>query len=435
MPPAFLLGLSLLAAANSPPPDTLQTKVAALLDDRCSMCHDGSGEAGSVEALDLSSLPGSLVGQRASQRDVPLIAPGNPDGSYLLHKIVGGHNIQGDVMPPDEDPLSPEEVALVRDYIEGLTPSQAPAPTPATSSTTDQANDHTPTLAKKTRGSKAFHGTHQVVLPTTTTLGQRTLQFRIDHRFGRIGTERGAFGLDAGVIMRFAMAYGIFDSWDVFLGRTNARKGWELGTKYVPIRQESGKPVSFGGYASVDFYRDFSVSNPWSGNIMAMLSRLWFDRWSTMLTVSYHFVTNHNPRVSVDYSDGKGPVPVRDKRGTLLLGVASSVYLGKRKRWGIDLEYSLPVPDGRSPNVFYYRGGDADQSGTKIGSWGIGGSLLTGKHFFQLMLTNNRQIQLNQAAAGGDSGNPFSTAGVSSKNPFHKFNFFLGFNLGRTFKL
>ncbi len=273
------------------------------------------------------------------------------------------------------------------------------------------------------------------MLPTTSTLGKRTLQYRIDHRFGRIGTERGAFGLDAGVVMSMGLQYGILDGWDVRLRRTNSRKGWELGTKYVPVRQEAGMPLSFGMYGSVDFYRDFGVANPWSGNFMAMLSRLWFERWVTMLTFGYHLRTNHAGRVTVDFKDGNGPVLVKDTRDTFDIGIATAVYLGKRKQWGIDLEWLLPVPAGGTPNVFYYHGGDADPAGSKIGAWGIGGSYTTGKHFFQVFFTNNREIHPNGAAPGGQSGNPFKTDGVDSKNPFHKFNFFLGFNLGRNFTL
>ena len=194
-------------------------------------------------------------------------------------------------------------------------------------------------------------------------------------------------------------------------------------------------PVSFGMMGSVDFFRDFDVANPWSGNFVAMLSRLWFERWATMLTLGYHLRTDHNPRPTVDYKNGDGPVLVKDTRDTLTLGLATSVYLGKRKQWGIDLEWLLPIPAGGTPNKFYYRGGDADPTGSKIGAWGIGGSYTTGKHFFQVFFTNNREIHTNLAAPGGQSGNPFKTEGVDSKNPFHKANFFLGFNLGRNFTM
>jgi hypothetical protein len=333
-----------------------------------------------------------------------------------------GRDMVGLLMPLGGDPLPKEQLETVQSWIaslpgDGAQPVDGPidAPQPKT---------------------KPFHGTSQIVLPTTTTLGKLTMQYRIDHRFGRIGTERGFFGTDAGVVMAMGLAMGILDGWDIGLGRTNSRKGWELYTKYIPIRQEEGMPVSFGGYVSVDWFRDFDVANPFSGNFMAMLSRLWFQRWATMLTVSYHLPTNHNSRVFVDFEDGDGPVAVEDTRGTFDLGFATTVWLGKRKKWGLDFEWFLPVPAGGSaPDPFYFRGGDADPTGTKLGSWAFGGSYYTGKHFFQLFVSNNREIRLNLAAAGGQVKNPFDDPSTDHKNPLYEANFFLGFNLGRRFTL
>jgi hypothetical protein len=400
--------------------EALEAQVVEIFDDACTMCHDEGGDPTDPGDLNLEVPLSSLIGQRSVVVDKPLVDPGNPSGSYLLDKMYGTPDMVGDLMPLGMDPLPPEQLEVISQWIASL-PRDADAP---------PVDDTAPPRPPPQRDPKPFRGTEQIVLPTTTTLGKRTLQFRIDHRFGRIGTERGAFGLDAGAIMSIGMSYGILDGWDVRLRRTNARKGWELGTKYVPVRQEDGMPVSFGMYVSMDWFRDFDVANRVSGNFMAMLSRLWFQRWSTMLTMSYHLPTNHNPRVFVELPDDgvDGPRLVEDRRGTMVMGLASSVWLGKRKQWGIDMEYFLPIPDGSEPNVFYYRGGDADPGGSRIGSWALGGSYFTGKHLFQVFFTNNRQIHPNLAAPGGQSGNPFATEGQSGIN---NLNFFLGFNLTR----
>lgn len=423
----------------------LESKVQALFED-CTMCHDASGDPGDPEGLDLEAPVSSMIGRKSAAVDQPLVDPGNPDGSYLITKLVGGAGMDGDIMPIGDDPYGPEQLEVVRSWIASLPPAGAAAaptgdggtqPPPTSDVTATATATSTPTSTTvapaPAKGKKPFHGTHQIVLPTTTTLGRNTLQYRIDHRFGRLGTERGAFGLDAGVVMSMGIAYGILDGWDVRLRRSSTRKNWELGTKYIALRQEDGRPVSIGGYVSVEHYRDFDVANPWTGNFQAMVSRLWFDRWSTMLTLGYHLRTNHNARVIVD--SGDGPEPVEDKRDTLTLGVASTIWLGKKRRWGIDMEYFLPIPDGGEPNTFYYRGGDADTDGSSIGSWAIGGSYYTGKHFFQLFFTNNRSINTNLAASGGQSGNPFDDPSTSHDNPLNEVNFFLGFNLGRRFTL
>jgi hypothetical protein len=111
------------------------------------------------------------------------------------------------------------------------------------------------------------------------------------------------------------------------------------------------------------------------------------------------------------------------------------VWLGKKKRWGIDVEYLFPIPAQGTPDMLYYRGGDADPAGTKIGAWSLGGSYAIGKHFFQVFVTNNREIHPNLAAPGGQTKNPFNTPGINPKNPLYEANFFLGFNLGRRFSL
>lgn len=453
----ILLSTALFATANAgPTAQELEPQVAELFDEWCTACHSGVPAAVSDSSeLGLEAPLSSLVGLTSvDAAGKQMVVPGQPDASYLIAKMTGA-GIEGDVMPLGDDPLPPEQVQIVRDWIaalptddgagaagagagteeggtttdggEGAATSGTGAATSGTGATTTGA------ATPKPKGRKPFHGTSQIVLPTTTTLGKKTLQYRIDHRFGRIGSERGAFGLDGGVVMAMGLQYGILDGWDAMLRRSNSRKTWELGTKYVALRQEDDYPLSVGAYASLEFLRAFDVANQLTGNFQAMVSRLWFDRWSTMLTLGYHLRTNHNSRVIVDRGDG--PEPVEDKRDTMVVGFASTVWLGKRKKWGIDLEYFLPIPDGGEPNRFYYRGGDADTAGSSIGSWALGGSYYTGKHFFQVFFTNNREITTGLAAPGGQSGNPFDTEGVDSNNPFHKFNFFLGFNLGRRFTL
>jgi hypothetical protein len=427
----FGLGLPLLAPASS----ELEEQVLTLFDDECAYCHPPD-DAFPMEGVPLQDYAGrtSLVNQR------PMIVPGKPEESYLYLKMATTAGIDGDIMPPGA-PVSDQQLKLVRGWIDSLLdttldppkdePEASPAegdPKPAEATDPVTPQPKAAAVERSIPGRAPFHGTHQSVLPTTTTLGRNVLQYRIDHRFGQIGAERGAFGLDAGAIISFGLAFGILDGWDATLRRSSSLKGYELGTKYVPVRQEAGSPVSFGAYASIEYFRDFAanLANPWSGNFVGALSRLWFDRWSTMLSVGYHLRTNHAPRVVVDL--GNGPRLIHDRRDTLTVGVASTVWVDRRRRWGIDLEYFLPIPDGGSPrNAFYYRGGDADPDGTKIGAWTIGGSYRIGRHFFQLFLTNNREIHTNLAAPGGQTANPFPKGGRP--------NFFLGFNLARTFQL
>jgi len=397
----------------------LETKAQAILDDACTYCHGSGGDPNDPADIDLSDIA-ALVGRNSVVNGKPLVTPGDPKNSYLLTKMTGEGGIDGELMPLDGDKLADEQLQVFVDWIESLPVSDP---------------DVEPKEKRESERVKPFHGPDQIVLPTTTTLGRMVLQYRIDHRFGRIGTPRGAFGLDAGAVMSLGIAIGIFDGWDVRLRRTNSYKGWELGTKYIPIRQEDGRAVSFGFQVTMDWFRDEGASNPISGNAILMLSRLWFSRWSTLLTASVHWPTNHTQNPEVDFEDGTGPSPANDRRSTIAIGLATTVWLGRARRWGLELEYIQPIYDSASPNIFYFRGGDTDPGGPKIGDWGLGGSYYTGKHFFQVFFTNNREIHMNLAAPGGSTVNPFNARGVDPKNPFHDFNFYLGFNLGRSFKL
>jgi hypothetical protein len=144
-------------------------------------------------------------------------------------------------------------------------------------------------------GKPPFHGVFQINLPTTTTLGRRSFEFRIDHRFGRVGAERGAFGLDAGANISYGFAYGILDGWDVMLRRSNSRKGYELGDQ-VHADPPGGRQA--GQLRRLRVGRVLprlpsNTANPWAGNFQLMLSRLWFERWSTQLVVGYHLRTDH----------------------------------------------------------------------------------------------------------------------------------------------
>lgn len=425
---------------SAPEASADEAKVKEIFDEWCTSCHSGGGNpASDPSEVDLEVPLSSLVGIPSAANGKPLVVPGDPDASYLLIKMKEGASMDGELMPLGDDPLPPEQLQVVADWISALPPDAGGSGTGDGDGTGDGTGSGDGSgggtdAPPPKKGRDPFHGNTHVTLPTTTTLGKRVLQYRIDHRFGRIGTERGAFGLDGGASMGMGLAYGIIDGLDVSLRRANSRKTWELGLKYVPLRQEDGAALSFGGYAALSYLRDFDVANPWVGDFQAMVSRLWFDRWATMLVVGYHLNTNHDSRVLVDFGDGN-PVPAEDRRDTMTMGLASTVYVDKKRKWGIDVQYVLPIPDGSTPNVFHYNGGDSDPTGSKAGSWSLGGSLRTAKHVFQVFFTNNREIATNLYAPGGNSGNPFSTPGVDSGNPFHKFNFFLGFNLGRKFTI
>lgn len=428
-----MLHVAALAMVLSAEPGSAEARVSEIFEEHCTICHDSSDD------LNLEVAPTKLIDLASTEVDQPIVEAGDPNGSYLFLKVYGAEGIDGEPMPLGGDPIPEADQEAIRTWIAGLTPAgETNAPDPATgdeaagAAGTEGAID--PELValppKKARGVAPFHGTHQINLNTTTTLGKKTLEFRVHHRFGKWGTPFRAptyFGLASGAVMSLGVNYGIIDGLDVMTRWTNSRLGHEWGIKYIPVRQEDGMPVSFGGYGSFELFvgPKSEIGNKYTGNFQLMLSRLWFDRWSTQLLLNYSMFTNHNPAPTATRPDGT-QIFIDDNRGTLNVAVASTVWLGKKKNHGIDFEYQVPIPDGNDPfNTFFYNGGDARPNGTKIGSWAVGWSVRAGLHFFQVFFTNTQNIHTNLVAPGGDTENPFKPVG----------DFHLGFNISRKWKL
>jgi mono/diheme cytochrome c family protein len=88
----------------------------------CSACHNPNGGAFRQVGLDLSTAGtsyDSLVGVASRQKlGLPRVAPGDPESSYLLHKLEGRTDIIGGRMPNRGPYLSEGQIAIVRRWIQ-----------------------------------------------------------------------------------------------------------------------------------------------------------------------------------------------------------------------------------------------------------------------------------------------------------------------------
>src|SRR5688500_2185542 len=87
----------------------------------CSSCHNPNGGAFRSVGLDLSTAGSydSLVGVVSRQKaGVLRVAPGDPDNSYLLHKLEVRTDIIGGRMPLRGPFLSDGQIAIIRRWIE-----------------------------------------------------------------------------------------------------------------------------------------------------------------------------------------------------------------------------------------------------------------------------------------------------------------------------
>ncbi len=117
----FIFGCERAAPVQNQPIEVTLTSIQAnVFDLNCAVsgCHLGSS---APLGLDLSegNAFGSLV--NVPSGEVPAlmrVLPGDPENSYLVHKIEGRPTIIGDRMPRGRpDPLTSEEIQAVRDWI------------------------------------------------------------------------------------------------------------------------------------------------------------------------------------------------------------------------------------------------------------------------------------------------------------------------------
>ncbi len=108
-------------APTGPPPTGLTESFASIqaqvFNTRCITCH---GSTRLEQGLNLQSgAYNNLVNRRSTQ--VPalfLVAPGNPDASYLIHKLEGRSGIVGSRMPDGSSPLSAADIDIIKRWIQ-----------------------------------------------------------------------------------------------------------------------------------------------------------------------------------------------------------------------------------------------------------------------------------------------------------------------------
>ncbi|HME37888.1 MAG TPA: Ig-like domain-containing protein [Steroidobacteraceae bacterium] len=93
----------------------------------CSQCHIGAGAPQGLQ-LDAAHSYNLLVGvPSAEQPNLLRVKPGDPDNSYMVHKIEGVSGITGGRMPLGETPLPQATIDAIRQWITNGAPNTPPA--------------------------------------------------------------------------------------------------------------------------------------------------------------------------------------------------------------------------------------------------------------------------------------------------------------------
>jgi hypothetical protein len=100
---------------------TLDQIQAVIFAPRCSSCHAGAGSISGIPDMDLRNADASfstLVDVTSFQDgNFVRVVPGQPNDSYLVHKLEGSATVGGIMPPAPALPLNAAEIAAIRQWI------------------------------------------------------------------------------------------------------------------------------------------------------------------------------------------------------------------------------------------------------------------------------------------------------------------------------
>ena len=99
---------------------TLSSIQTEIFSQRCVSCHSGTGRfLPGVMNLTDGNAYAALVGVPAVQKPaLQRVAPGDPENSYLIHKIEGRPGIGGQRMPLNNTTLTDGQILVIKRWIE-----------------------------------------------------------------------------------------------------------------------------------------------------------------------------------------------------------------------------------------------------------------------------------------------------------------------------
>jgi len=230
----------------------------------------------------------------------------------------------------------------------------------------DMLKDETP----KINYSYATFKTTRVVLgQSVESPASGTLQFLVEHNFGRV--NQGAYnmwGLDVSTV-RLGLEYGINDWLSVGVGRSSFEKTFDGSVKAKILRQSTGKrnmPLSMSFYGASMLnslkWADTSRTNYFSSRMsyvaQLLIARKFSNAFSVQLTPTYVH---------------KNLVPLRtDQNDIFSVGIGGRLKVTQRTTVNAEYFYLLP-------------GTTADKYENCLS---LGVDIETGGHVFQFRLTN-----------------------------------------------
>ena len=266
----------------------------------------------------------------------------------------------------------------------------------------------------KTFTSATFKSTRLINVHTIETLGKRTLDFRISHRFANINSGTyGAWGIDGPVNIRLDLEYSYDGRLMVGIGRTSGgfssdgsmKKLLDGFLKYRLLRQtdDNKMPLSVTLFTGGYYTAEKATLDDGSDKYEFLSSRLSFAH---QVLIGKKFSSKFSMEVNGWFVHYNLVDKFTDKND--VYGVSGLARYKFSKRSAVTFEYSYRINE-YTAEKFY-------------DSMGIGYELETGGHVFSVNLTNSFGLAETQFLPR--TATKWDDAGIR-----------LGFNVSRVFRL
>ncbi|OIP81230.1 MAG: hypothetical protein AUK44_10475 [Porphyromonadaceae bacterium CG2_30_38_12] len=227
------------------------------------------------------------------------------------------------------------------------------------------------------------------------------LDFRIDHRFGKLSMgPYNAFGLDASVV-HLTLDFGISDWMMVGIGRSPLEKTVDGFLKFSPIRQTKGKN-------EMPFTASLLLAGEMKGAYpITPLDSVFSNRlsYTTELLIARKFSEKFSLQFMPTFVHRNLVVDPLDQNNVFALGIGGRYKFASRVSLNVEYYHSL-----------------TSHATTTYNPLAIGFDIETGGHVFQLFMTN--------ATWNTERGFLTSTTGQWLKGDIH-----IGFKISRVFPL
>lgn len=255
-----------------------------------------------------------------------------------------------------------------------------------------------------------FKSTRLINLHTVETVGKRTLDFRISHRFGEVNNGLYHFyGLDGGASIRIGLEYS-YDGRLMFgIGRTSVQKMYDGFVKYRLLRQttDGAMPVSVTWLSIMNLT---TLKDPGKSATVPDKYEMLSSRFSYVhqAIIARKFNENFSAQIS--------PTLIHYNLVDLQSDLNDIYAIGFAGRYKITRSFAITGEYGYRVNKYSARFNQYHNTA------GIGFDLETGGHVFQVHFTNS--LGVNEAHLIPYTDTRWLNGGVR-----------LGFNISRVFTL